>query len=53
MSGAIPAAATESDGVSAGQRAKLAVASQTCETPASAGTDRGRGHDEIPEGDAS
>ena len=52
-SGGIPAAATESDAVSAGQRAKLAVASQTCETPASAGTDRGRGHDEIPEGDAS
>ena len=51
--GEIPAAATESDAVSAGQGAKLTVASQTCETPASAGTDRGRGHDEIPEGDAS
>lgn len=51
--GETPAAATVSAPVSAGQGAKLAVASQACETPASAGTDRGRGHDEIPEGDAS
>ena len=43
MSGEIPAAATESAPVSGVAQGMIRGLAQTCETPAKAGTDRGRG----------
>ena len=51
--GETPDDETESAPVSGGACETIETYSQACETPAKAVTDRGRGHDEMFEGNAS
>lgn len=51
--GETPDAETEPDARTGVECATIETYSQACETPAKAVTDRGRGHDEMFEGNAS